>query len=142
MEHKINDIIKLTDGRTGKILGTPSGFLSNGAYEVEVPNNRGGKERLWVKEEQILYQIDTKWVDDINNYFEVIYDENGVNIIPKGLVEVNVDDENEEIKMLVFKLDGSEVHGNIIFHIGNTNVWSSTNPKPEPKEEPKKHDLL
>ena len=137
---EINNIVRLSDGRSAKILATPSGFLSNGAYEVEI---RDGGERKWVKEDQILYVIDTEFIDDINNYFEVIYDKDGVHMIPKMLEEITILDENVELKSIEFNIVGNK-HNKVTFHIGDTNIWSSNNPKPEKEEEkePKKHRIL
>ena len=89
---EINDTIRLSDGSRGKILATPTGFLSNGSYEVEIDD-----QRKWVKEELILYVIDTEFEDDINNYFEIIYDENGIHMIPKKLEEITIDDAGEKV---------------------------------------------
>ena len=138
---EINNMVRLSDGRSGKILATPSGFLSNGAYEVEISQTG---ERKWVKEDQILYVIDTEFVDDINNYFEVIYDKDGVQLIPKMLEEITIFDENEELKSIEFKMTEGNKHSKVTFHIGDTNIWSSSNPKPEEEEkkEPKKHRIL
>ena len=63
------DIVKLKDGREVNIFNTPSTFMSNGSYEVAHQ-----EKKFWVKPEEILYQIDTKWVDDIIHYFEIIFD--------------------------------------------------------------------
>ena len=138
---EINNIVRLSDGRSGKIIATPSGFLSNGAYEIEI---RESGERKWVKDDQILYVIDTEFVDDISNYFEVIYDKNGVHLIPKMLEEITIFDENEELKSIEFKMAGGNKHDTITFHIGDTSVWSSDKPKPEEEEktETKKHRIL
>ena len=134
---EINDIIKLSDGSRGRILTTPSGFLSNGAYEVMV-----GKKRVWVNEDQIMYVINTEFEDNISNYFEIIYDDDGVQMIPKNIEVINVIDGDEELKSIEFITGGGEKHSKITFHIGSTDVWTSKNPKPEPKKKTKKHNLL
>jgi len=139
---EINDTIKLSDGRRGKILATPSGFLSNGAYELEVTKDDGEMERIWVKEEQMLYVIDTQWEDNLNNYFEIIYGEDGIHMIPKNMEVINVLDESEEVRTIEFDIGGGEKHKKVTFHVGDTEIWSTSNPKPEPKEEPKKINLL
>jgi hypothetical protein len=137
---EINNTIRLVDGRRGKILATPSGFLSNGSYEIEVDG-----ERKWVEEDQILYVIDTEFEDDINNYFEVIYDENGIHMIPKKLKEITIFDDNDELKSVELVIEG-EKHEKVTFHIGDTNIWTSENPKPEEeeeiKDESKKHRII
>jgi hypothetical protein len=135
---EINDTVRLSDGRRGKVLATPSGFLSNGSYEVEVDG-----ERKWVEEDQILYKINTEFEDNLNNYFEIIYDEDGIHMIPKKLREITIFDEEDELKSIEFGIEG-ERHSKVTFHIGDTNIWSTNNPKPEEedKKEPKKHRLL
>lgn len=140
---EINNTIRLTDGRRGKILATPTGFLSNGSYEVEVMDKHNQPQRVWLKEDQMLYVIDLEFEDNLNNYFEIIYDENGIQIIPKKLTEITIFDENEELKSIDFEIDG-EKHKKVTFHIGDTNIWSSENPKPEEEEktETKKHRII
>lgn len=135
---EINNTVRLSDGRRGKILATPSGFLSNGSYEVEVDG-----QRVWLKDDQILYVINTEFEDDLNNYFEIIYDEDGIHMIPKKLKEITVFDENDELKSIELDIEG-ERHQKITFHIGDTNIWTSENPKPEEEEptEPKKHRII
>jgi hypothetical protein len=135
---EINDTVKLIDGRSGKILATPSGFMSNGAYEIEIE----GGERVWVEEDMVLYKIDLEWLDNIENYFEIMFDKDGVHLIPKRVQEITVDDEQDELKSITFIMDGNEKHKTITMHIGDTDVWSGCNPKPEPPKEPKKYDLL
>ena len=135
---EINNIVKLSDGSKGKIVATPTGFLSNGSYELEVED-----KRIWVKEDQILYIIDTEFEDDLNNYFEIIYDKYGINIIPKKLTEITIFDDNDELKSIELNIEG-EKHKKITFHIGNTKMWSSENPKPEEEveNESKKHRII
>jgi len=136
---EINNIVRLSDGRRGKILATPSGFLSNGSYEVEVDD-----KRKWVKDNQILYVINTEFEDDLNNYFEIIYDKDGIHMIPKKLNEITILDENEELKSMEMSIEG-EKHKTVIFHIGDTDIWSTNNPKPEEEkkeDEPKKHRII
>jgi hypothetical protein len=137
---EINDTVRLSDGRRGKILATPTGFLSNGSYEVEIDN-----QRKWVEGELILYVINTEFEDDINNYFEIIYDENGIHMIPKKLEEITIDDENEELKSIQLSISG-EKHKSVTFHIGDTKIFTNENPKPEEEEEtidePKKHRII
>ena len=135
---EINNIVRLSDGRSGKILATPSGFLSNGAYEVEI---RQTGERKWVKEDEILYVIDIEFVDDINDYFEIIYDKNGIHFIPKMVNEIIINDEQDELKSIIFKVDGRK-HNTITVHIGDTDMWSKCNPKPEKPKDPEKYNLL
>jgi hypothetical protein len=111
------DNIKLKDGRGVNIINLPSTFMSNGSYEVTYQ-----EKRFWVKPEEILYQIDTKWVDDINHYFEIIFDESGINIIPKELSSINVESDREDINRLKFNFLSGRKHSVINFHIGDTVV--------------------
>lgn len=134
MKLNIGDTVKLEDGLICEIIGLPNGYLSNGSYEVSYEN-----KRRWVKEDEILYVMDINQVDDIENYFEIIYDENGVNIIPKDIVEVVIDDQNEEMKTIEMMVNDQK-HGKITFHIGNTDI-KFEEPEEEEKE-PKKYKLL
>ena len=136
---EINNTVRLSDGRRGTILATPSGFLSNGSYEIDVDG-----QRLWVKSEDILYVINTEFEDDLNNYFEIIYDEEGIHMIPKKLNEITIFGESDELKTVEMSIEG-ERHKKITFHIGDTNIWTTDNPKPEEEEvvdEPKKHRII
>lgn len=135
----IGNTVKLTDGRRGVVFTTPSGFMANGSYEVEVDG-----KRLWLKETEILYTINTKYEDDINNYFEVIFDEGGLNLIPKGLIEINIGDGSDEYKTMELIMSEGGKHKKITLHLGNTPIWSSTNVKPieVEKSETKKHRIL
>jgi hypothetical protein len=137
MEYKIGDTVRLVDGVDVKILATPKGFMSNGSYEVEVDGKRS-----WVEEEMILYKIDPKWVDNIENYFEVMFDENGIHLIPKMVEEITIDDEQDELKSITFDMKGDVKHKTVTIHIGDTDVWSGCNPKPEPPKDPDKYELL
>jgi hypothetical protein len=140
---EIGSVVKLQNGYRGVIIGTPKTFMSGGSYEIEYTNENGEVKRKWVKPEEILYTIDEKTEDDINNYFEIMFDEDGVHLIPKNLKEITVFDENEELKSIEFDLEeGVEKHNKISIHIGNTDIWSECNKKPEPPEEPEKYTLI
>lgn len=129
-----NNIVKLVDGREVKIINLPTTFMSNGSYEVIYQ----GKQ-IWVKPEEILYQIDTNWVDDINHYFEIIFDENGINIIPKELSSINVESDREDINRIKFNFLGNRKHSVINFHVGDTiiNDESSITKRPTKKRKSK-----
>lgn len=134
----IGNTVKLTDGRRGKVFTTPSGFMANGSYEVEID----GKME-WLKEDDILYVINTEYEDDINKYFEIIFDENGLNLVPKGLTKITIDDETDEYKTMEFSIINSK-HEKIVLHLGNTPIWDHKNPEPKEVEEKetKKHRIL
>ena len=72
---ELGDVVKLQNGYRGVIIGTPKTFMSGGSYEVEYTNENGVVKRKWVKPEEILYTIDEKTEDDINNYFEIMFDD-------------------------------------------------------------------
>jgi len=109
------DIVKLTDGREVKVVNLPTSFMANGSFEVI---SNGGK--FWVKPDEILYKIDTQWVDNINEYFEIIYDETGINIIPKELESIDIESDREDIKRIKLNLFGGRKHITINLHIGDT----------------------
>ena len=141
MEYKIGEVVKLKDGNKAEIVATPKSFMSNGSYEVKIENGNV-KVKRWVSPEEILYKIDLRHIDDINNYFEIIYDDYGVHLIPKMLEEVVISDEQDELKNISFQLNGETKHKSVTIHIGDTDVWSECNPKPEPPQEPDKYNIL
>ena len=116
--YKKDNIIKLIDGREVKIINLPTTFMSNGSYEV-VYNN---KKKFWVKPDEILYKIDMEWVDDINKYFEIIYDESGVNFIPKELKSIDIESDREDIKRIKLNLFEGRKHITINLHVGDTEI--------------------
>ncbi len=132
------DIVKLNGNREGEITSLPTDFMANSHYEVTLTNG----DKVWVKEDSILYKIDQDSVDDINNYFEIIYDKNGVHLIPKNLDEIVIDDDNDMLKSMSFKTNGDTKHSEITIHIGDTVI---TNKEPEKEEEDtnnKKHRII
>lgn len=116
MYHK-GDTVKLTDGGEVKIINLPTSFMANGSYEV----SENGKT-FWVKPEDIMYRIDKEWVDDINKYFEVIYDETGINVIPKDLNSIDIESDREDIKRIKLNLSEGRKHVTINLHIGDTPI--------------------
>ncbi len=112
------NIVKLKDGREVKIINLPTSFMSNGSYEVEEKNG----VTFWIKPEDILYQIDLKWVDNINDYLEIIYDEHGINIIPKELKNIDIESDREDIKRIKFTFFDGRKHNVINFHVGETEI--------------------
>lgn len=117
MMYNKGDIVKLVDGREVKIVNLPSTFMSNGSYEITY-----NRSNLWVKPDEILYKINTEWVDDINQYFEIIYDEDGINIIPKELESIDIESDREDIKRIKLNLSEGRKHVTINLHIGDTPI--------------------
>ena len=111
------DIVKLTDGREVKVVNLPTSFMANGSFEV-ISNN----VKFWVKPDEILYKIDKEWVDDINEYFEIIYDETGINIIPKELESIDIESDREDIKRVKLNLFEGRKHITINLHVGDTTI--------------------
>jgi hypothetical protein len=109
------DIVKLTDGREVKVVNLPTSFMANGSFEV----TSNGK-KFWVKPNEILYKIDTQWIDNISEYFEVIYDETGINIVPKELESIDIESDREDIKRIKLNLFEGRKHITINLHIGDT----------------------
>ena len=117
VKYNKGDVIKLKDGREVKVVNLPTSFMANGSYEVIYNNSK-----LWVKPEEILYQIDIRWVDDINHYFEVIYDETGINLIPKELISIDIESDREDIKRIKLNLFEGRKHNVINIHLGDTDI--------------------
>lgn len=122
------------DGREVKIINLPSSFMANGSYEVTL----GGKN-YWVKSEEILYKIDLAWADSLSNYFEIIYDESGINIIPKDLNTIEIESDREDIVRIKLNLSEGRKHKVINLHIGDTviNDKESISVRPAKKKESK-----
>jgi len=110
------DRIKLVDGRTVKIVNLPKSFMANGSYEVL---HDGAQVSFWVKPEEVLYQIDEDNVDDLNNYFEVIFDRGGLNMIPKNIDSINIESDREDINRIKLNFKGGNKHSTCNIHIGN-----------------------
>ena len=69
------DEVKLDNGNRVTIVNLPTSFMANGSYEVL---HQETQLKFWVKSENILYKIDKKNDDDLNNYFEFIFDDGGL----------------------------------------------------------------
>jgi len=134
MDLKKGDIIKLMDGREVKIINLPTSFMANGSYEVSI-----GSKNYWVKSEEILYKIDLEWVDSLSNYFEIIYDESGINIIPKDLNNIEIESDREDIVRIKLNLSEGRKHTVINLHIGDTIISDneSISVRPAKKKETK-----
>ena len=134
MTYNKGDIIKLKDGREVTIINVPTSFMANGSYEIIY----GGK-RFWIRPEEILYQINVKLVDDLDKYFEIIFDESGINIIPKNLEFIDIELDREDIKRVKFNFLGGRKHNVVNFHIGDTviNDMESITKRPTKKKKSK-----
>jgi hypothetical protein len=115
MMYNKGDIVKLKDGREVKIINLPTSFMANGSYEISYKSNK-----VWIRPDEIIYKIDKEWVDDINEYFEIIYDETGINIIPKELESIDIESDREDIKRVKLNLFGGRKHITINLHVGDT----------------------
>ena len=140
MEYNKGQIVKLKNGYRCVVIGTPNTFLSGGSYEVEFVDENGSTQRKWVKPEDILYTIDTKNEDDLENYFEFIFDDNGLQIIPKEILDIEIDSNVEELKTITFKMNGDTKHKTITFHIGDIPI--NFKEEEEEQKEDKKYDLF
>jgi hypothetical protein len=139
MELKKDSIVKLIDGREVMILNLPTSFMANGSYEVAIGD--GTKE--WINPEEILFEINEDYVDDINNYFEVIMDESGVNLIPKGVEIIDIESDREDmnrVKITLGDLWGTRKHNVINIHVGDSKIndMDDITTKPEKPEEKSK----
>lgn len=115
MEINKFDVVKLVDGREVRVINLPNTFMSNGSYEVSFEN-----KTFWIKPEEILYKIDPIWFDSLSNYFEIIYDESGINIIPKELDSIDIESDREDINRIKLSLFEGRKHKVINIHIGDT----------------------
>lgn len=122
MVYNKGDIVKLKDGREVNIFNLPTTFMSNGSYEVTYQG-----KRIWVKPEEILYKIQKEWVDDLNNYFEIIFDESGINIIPKELDLIELESDREDIKRIKLNFMEGRKHKIVNLHIGDTGIKDMEN---------------
>jgi hypothetical protein len=115
--YKKDDILKLKDGREVKVVNLPNSFMANGSYEVL---DKG--QKIWVKPEEVLYQIDLNNVDDINLYFEIIWDENGLNLIPKDSLSVDIESDREDFNRIKFNFNEGRKHNTVNIHIGDSRI--------------------
>jgi hypothetical protein len=117
MDYKKSNLVKLVDGREVTILNLPTSFMSGGSYEVLYNNSK-----FWVKPEEILYPINKEMVDDINNYFELIWDESGLNLIPKDFSSIDIESDREDFNRIKFNFDEGRKHRVINIHIGDSPI--------------------
>lgn len=141
MEYNKSDIVKLFNNKMVKVLNTPKSFMANGSYEVIewVENGLGeiGKS-FWVKPEDIMYQINTNLIDDINKYFEIIWDNDGLNLIPKNFSSIDIESDREDFNRIKFNYDGEDrKHKTINIHIGDAPITDTQKLTIRPKKEKK-----
>lgn len=116
--------VKLKDGRRVKILSLPTSFMANGSYEVieligDSENTVGSS--FWVKPEDISYRIDSEWYDYLGNYFEIIFDEEGLHIIPKNISLINIDMDRDDMKKLILHYPDTK-HKTVTLYVGDTKI--------------------
>lgn len=140
MEYKKNEIVKISSGKLVLILNLPTSFMSNGSYEVvEWIGNGIGTigDSFWVRPEEIMYQINQEMVDDINNYFEVIWDEEGLNLIPKDFISIDIESDREDFNRIKFNFDENRKHTTVNIHVGDTPINDDECVTVRPKKEKK-----
>tara|TARA_R110000868_G_scaffold196183_3_gene442069 strand:+ start:1057 stop:1509 length:453 start_codon:yes stop_codon:yes gene_type:complete len=113
------DLVKLVDGRVVKIKSLPTSFMANGSYEVL---HSESNVKFWVKPEDIMYIVDKEVLDDVNNYFEVIWDEDGLNLIPKDFSSVDIESDREDFNRIKLNYDEGRKHRTINIHIGDKQI--------------------
>lgn len=128
------DEVKLDDGKRVTIVNLPTSFMANGSYEVL---HQETQLKFWVKSENILYKIDKKNDDDLNNYFEFIFDDGGLNLIPKNIVSIDIESDREDINRIKFNYDEGRKHKTINIHIGDVKINDKDKITIRPKKEEK-----
>jgi len=125
MEYEKSDKVKLLDGTLVSVLSTPNTFMANGSYEVVrwVDGNVG--KPFWVNPEDIIHKVNPDLVDDINQYLEVIWDEDGLNLIPKGFSSIDIESDREDFNRIKFNFDDGRKHKTMNIHIGGVPMKDS-----------------
>jgi hypothetical protein len=147
MDYKKGDLVKLSNGKIVEILNLPTSFMANGSYEVQEYINNGigtiGKS-FWVKPEEILYPINKDMVDDINNYFEIIWDDEGLNLIPKDFSSIDIESDREDFNRIKFNFDDGRKHKTVNIHVGDSviNDMDKITTRPKPKKESKFKEII
>jgi hypothetical protein len=140
MDYQKGDLIKLNNSKIVKIINLPTAFMSNGSYEVQeyIDNGIGsiGKP-FWIKPEEILYPIKKDMLDDINNYFEVIWDEDGLNLIPKDFDSIDIESDNNDFNRIKLNYGDGRKHKTINIHVGNAVITDKNKITIQPKKEKK-----
>jgi hypothetical protein len=129
------DIVKLVDNRRVVVVSLPTSFMANGYYEVL---HSDSQDKFWVKSEDILYKIDEENDDDLNNYFECIFDKSGVNLIPKNIIGIDIESDREDINRIKLTFtDSTNKHQICNIHIGGTTIKDLGSITEQPKKEEK-----
>ena len=131
------DIVKLANGRRATIVNLPTSFMANGSYEV-IDN----KEKFWINPKDILYKIDEENDDDLNNYFECIFDKDGLNLIPKNIVNIDIESDREDINRIKLTFSDDTKHQVCNIHIGDTVIKDFNGLTEQPKEEKSKIEKI
>jgi hypothetical protein len=139
MGYKKEEIVKMNDGRIVRIINLPTSFMANGSYEVvQWVDGLGDMGKVfWVKPEELMYSIKTEMIDDINHYFEVIWDEDGLNLVPKDLLSVNIKSDREDFNRIEFNCSEGRKHNTINIHIGDTPINDKDKVTVRPKKKKK-----
>ena len=139
MEYKKEEIVKMNDGRVVRIINLPTSFMANGSYEVvQGVDGLGDMGKVfWVKPEELMYSIKTEMIDDINHYFEVIWDEDGLNLVPKDLLSVNIKSDREDFNRIEFNCSEGRKHNTVNIHIGDTPINDKDKVTVRPKKKNK-----
>jgi hypothetical protein len=98
--------------------------MANGSYEVTewIDNGLGAiGDKFWVKPEEISYEIMKDQLDDLENYFEFIFDEDGLHIVPKNIDLVQVDADRDDLKKIVMSYPDNK-HKTVTVYIGDTKI--------------------
>lgn len=128
------DLVKLDDGRIVRIKSLPTSFMANGSYEVL---HSDAQVTFWVKPEEIMYIVDEEVLDDINNYFEIIWDKDGLNLIPKDFSSIDIESDREDFNRIKFNYDEGRKHKTINIHIGDVKINDKDKITIRPKKEEK-----
>jgi len=129
-------VVKLTNGEEATILNLPTSFMANGSYEIVV-----GNTKKWVKPEEILYEIDVNHKDDLNNYFEIIMDESGINLIPKDVNIIDIESDRDDMNRIKITLHDGRKHNVVNIHVGNSKINDVDKITTKPKKPKKKSKL-
>lgn len=130
--YKKGDFLKLKDGREVKVVNLPTSFMANGSYEIIDKD-----QKKWIKPEEILYKIDLKNVDNINLYFEIIWDENGLNLVPKDCLSIEIESDREDFNRVKFNFNEGRKHTVINIHIGDSKIYDKDKITIRPKKNKK-----
>ena len=147
MDYQKSDLVKLSNGKIVEVLNLPTAFMANGSYEVQeyIDNGIGsiGKP-FWIKPEEILYPINKKAIDDINHYFEIIWDEDGLNLIPKDFSSIDIESDREDFNRIKFNFDDGRKHKMVNIHVGDSviNDMDKVTTRPKPKKENKFKEII